>query len=60
MEFICVMSGPLKVLEEFLKDNPRWAHLDIAGVAFGDSPFAKMKMSTGFGVRLLINYIKNM
>lgn len=48
-----------KFLEAFLEDNPRWAHLDIAGVAFGDSPFAKMKTSTGFGVRLLINYIKN-
>ncbi len=47
-----------KFLESFLVDNPRWAHLDIAGVAFGDSSFAKMKTSTGFGVRLLINYIK--
>lgn len=49
-----------KFLEAFLLDNPRWAHLDIAGVAFGDSSFAKMKTSTGFGVRLLINYIKQL
>ncbi len=49
-----------KFLEAFLIDNPKWAHLDIAGVAFGDSTFAKMKSATGFGVRLIINYIKQL
>jgi leucyl aminopeptidase len=48
-----------KFLEFFIKDHPRWAHLDIAGVAFGDSEFTKMKSATGYGIRLLITYMKN-
>ncbi|MEM8894818.1 MAG: leucyl aminopeptidase family protein [Bacteroidota bacterium] len=47
-----------KFLEAFLIDTTNWAHLDIAGVAFGDSPFTKMKSATGFGVRLIVNYLK--
>ncbi|MEZ4829346.1 MAG: leucyl aminopeptidase [Bacteroidia bacterium] len=30
-----------KFLEVFIKDHPNWAHLDIAGVAFGDSNIQK-------------------
>lgn len=47
-----------KFLEFFIQDHPRWAHLDIAGVAFGDSEFTKMKASTGYGVRLLGEFMK--
>lgn len=47
-----------KFLQFFVKDHPQWAHLDIAGVAFGDSAFTKMKSATGFGVRLLVEYMK--
>lgn len=45
-------------LQEFVRDIP-WAHLDIAGTAFnereerGEVP----KLATGFGVRLLIDYL---
>jgi len=46
-----------KFLEAFTADHPQWAHLDIAGVAFGDSEFTKMKSATGFGVRLLLEYM---
>jgi leucyl aminopeptidase len=46
-----------KFLEFFIGDHPRWAHLDIAGVAFGDSPFATGKVATGFGIRLLLTYL---
>ncbi|MCL4139165.1 UNVERIFIED_CONTAM: hypothetical protein GTU68_064460 [Idotea baltica] len=47
-----------KFLEFFIKDHPRWAHMDIAGVSFGDSEFTKMKAATGYGVRLLGEFMK--
>ncbi len=44
-------------LREFV-NGPKWAHIDIAGVAFLDSPLNEfIKGSTGAGVRALINYI---
>lgn len=49
-----------KFLEFFIKDHPRWAHLDIAGVAFGTTQHAKMKSATGYGVRLLLAFAKSM
>ena len=49
-----------KFLEFFIKDHPQWAHLDIAGVAFGDSEYSKMKSATGYGVRLLVEYMKRL
>lgn len=48
-----------KFLEVFTEDHPAWLHLDIAGVAFGDSPYAKMKCASGYGVRLLTEYMKS-
>ena len=47
-----------KFLEHFIEDHPKWAHLDIAGVAYGDSEFAKEKSATGFGVKLLIDFLQ--
>jgi len=49
-----------KFLEFFIKDHPKWAHMDIAGVAFGDSEYSKMKSATGYGVRLLVEYMKRL
>jgi len=46
-----------KFLEIFTNEHPKWAHLDIAGVAFSDSEFAKMRTATGYGVRLLYAYM---
>lgn len=43
-----------KFLEHFIGGHPSWAHLDIAGVAFGDTEFGKHKNATGYGVRLLV------
>lgn len=44
-------------LKEFVKDV-KWAHIDIAGVAYLDKPQGEfIKGSTGAGVRALINYI---
>jgi leucyl aminopeptidase len=52
-----------KFLEAFIEDHEHWMHLDIAGVAFGDSAYSKMKSASGYGVRLLhqvmMNLIKN-
>ncbi len=49
--------GAAKFLEAFIDGHPRWAHMDIAGVAFNDSEFAIQKSATGFGIRLLLEYI---
>lgn len=46
-----------KFLEYFAVDKQRWAHLDIAGVAFGNSPFSKDRAGTGYGVSLLSEFL---
>lgn len=48
-----------KFLQAFTHEHQAWAHLDIAGVAFGDSEFAKAKSGTAFGVSLLLKYFEN-
>lgn len=53
----CIVAA--KFLEHFIEDHPKWAHLDIAGVAFGSVGYAKEKASTGFGVQLLADLIEN-
>ena len=47
-----------KFLQFFIAEHPAWAHLDIAGVAFGDSDYTKMKSATAYGVRLLVTFMK--
>ncbi len=42
-----------KFLEFFIDHHPNWAHLDIAGVAFGQNDLSKQKSATGYGIRLL-------
>ena len=49
-----------KFLEAFTEEHKAWVHLDIAGVAFGDSPYSKMKSASGFGVQLITNFIKQL
>ena len=49
-----------KFLEVFINDHPAWAHLDIAGVAFTDSDFASTKSASGYGIRLLIDWLQQM
>ncbi|MGB5383519.1 MAG: leucyl aminopeptidase family protein [Lutimonas sp.] len=49
-----------KFLEAFTECHKSWMHLDIAGVSFGDSPYSKMKSASGFGVKLITNYIKSL
>lgn len=47
-----------KFLEYFTQEHLAWAHLDIAGVAFGDDEFAKSKHATAYGVYLLTKFIE--
>ncbi len=49
-----------KFLEYFTDNHSAWAHLDIAGVAFGDDEFAKSKHATAYGVHLLTKFIENL
>ena len=45
-------------IKRFVEDGVRWAHLDIAGMAWSDKPsntFAKG--ATGFGVRLIDQFV---
>ncbi|SDM25421.1 leucyl aminopeptidase [Catalinimonas alkaloidigena] len=49
-----------KFLEAFTNEHPRWAHLDIAGVAFGSSEFSSMQSATAWGVRLLTTYLSGL
>ena len=42
-----------KFLEFFTDKHACWAHLDIAGTAFGANPFSKSYAASGYGVRLL-------
>lgn len=53
----CIVAA--KFLEHFIEGHQNWAHLDIAGVAFGNVNYAKEKAATGYGVQLLLNFIKN-
>lgn len=47
-----------KFLEVFIENHKAWAHLDIAGTAFGDSEYSGQKSATAYGVRLLIAYLE--
>jgi leucyl aminopeptidase len=45
-------------LKEFVTDEVKWAHLDVAGTAFLDKPQKEFtKGSTAIGVRTLLNYV---
>lgn len=49
-----------KFLEYFTSEHKSWTHLDIAGVAFTDSEYAKMRTATAYGVRLLVRYMETL
>lgn len=53
----CIIAG--KFLEQFIGNHKNWAHLDIAGVVFGNVGYAKDKAATGFGVQLLADLFEN-
>ena len=49
-----------KFLEFFTDEHPAFVHLDIAGVALKQGPFAKDRQATGFGMRLLIEWLRSL
>ena len=53
----CIIAA--KFLEQFTENHVNWAHLDVAGVVFGSTGYAKDKAATGFGVQLLADLIEN-
>jgi len=55
----CILGG--KFLEQFIDEGTAWAHLDIANVSDlpKDGPYSP-KGATGFGIRLLVNYLENL
>ena len=46
-----------KFLEIFTEGHPAWAHIDVAGTVYGDNEFGKAKSATGYGVRMLVEFI---
>ncbi|MFT6997098.1 MAG: leucyl aminopeptidase [Cryomorphaceae bacterium] len=46
-----------KFLEAFTDEHPRWAHIDMPGVAFQGSPFVKNKSATGYGIALFRTFM---
>jgi leucyl aminopeptidase len=45
-------------IKRFIEDGVKWAHLDIAGMAWSDKPGSTYaKGATGFGVRLLDQFV---
>jgi leucyl aminopeptidase len=52
-------TNAAKFLESFTEDHKNWMHLDIAGVSFGSSPYAKMKSASGYGIQLITEFIKS-
>lgn len=48
-------------LKKFVKNSYPWVHLDIAGTAFvSEASEYISSYATGFGVRLLVDYLKNL
>jgi leucyl aminopeptidase len=49
-------------LKHFIGDTPAWAHLDIAGTAWGAKhlPYVSPDHASGFGVRLLVRWIMSL
>ncbi|HHB78576.1 MAG TPA: leucyl aminopeptidase, partial [Saprospiraceae bacterium] len=47
-----------KFLEVFTDKHPKWAHLDIAGQAMNENEFSNQANATGFGVHLLVAFVK--
>lgn len=56
-------AGPIAgaaFIENFVSNNVKWAHIDIAGTAFMERKrYYLKKGATGFGIRLLIEFLKS-
>ncbi len=47
-------------LKQFVMNDVPWAHIDIAGVATIDNGSSGGQEATGFGVRLVVEYLRNL
>jgi leucyl aminopeptidase len=47
-------------LKEFIDEKTPWAHIDIAGTAWGEETPYNPKGPSGYGIRLLIHYLENL
>ena len=46
-------------INRFVENGTRWAHLDIAGMAWSDKPNSTYdKGATGYGVRLIDRFVE--
>ena len=50
-------TDAFKFLENFTHGHERYIHFDIAGVGLKQGPFAKDRQATGFGMRLLVEWL---
>jgi leucyl aminopeptidase len=48
--------GAAKFLEKFTNNHPAWVHLDVAGVSFNHTDFAKDRIATAFGMRIFTEF----
>ncbi len=45
---------------EYFVDGAKWAHIDIAGVAFSEKPKpTDQQFATGYGVRMMLDFLEN-
>ena len=47
-----------KFIEFFTNNHPNWIHLDVPASSFDQTPFGKQKAATGYGVHLLVDFIR--
>jgi leucyl aminopeptidase len=49
-----------KFIEVFTEKHPAWAHIDMPGMGLQANEFAKDRNATAYGVRLLVDFLKNL
>ncbi len=57
------MNGSIsaaKFIEVFTEKHPAWAHIDMAGMGLQANEFGKDRNATAYGVRLLVDFLKNL
>ena len=52
-------STAAKFLEYFTENHSSWAHIDMAGMAYGDSEYSSHKAGLGYGANLIVEYLKD-
>ena len=50
-------STAAKFLEYFTENHTCWAHIDMAGMAYGDSEYSSQKAGLGYGANLIVAYL---